>query len=72
VAIIAVVATGYVSLILAGCGYTVVAGAATAQHLRVINDGHRHERDCRMTVFADVCRAHVSRTLADCIGAVVT
>lgn len=72
VAIVAVVTTGYVSLVLACCGDAVVAGTAAAQHLRVINDGHWHERDCRMTIFTDVRRANMSRAFADCIGAVVT
>ena len=70
-AIIAVIATGYVSLVLTRCRDTVVTGPAAAQHLRVINDGHRYECDRRMTIFADVRRAHVGRTLANCIGAVV-
>ena len=71
-AIVAVVATGYVSLVLAGCGDAIVAGAAAPQHLRVVNDCHWHERDGRMAIFTDVRSPYMGRTLADRIRAVMT
>jgi len=72
VAIVAIVATGNMSLVLAGRRKAIMTGTATTHYLRVIDDSHRHERNRRVTVFTDLGRANVSRTFADCICAVVT
>jgi len=71
VAIVTIVAAGDVPLVFSGCCEAIMAGAATAQHLRVINDCHWHERNGRMTVFADVGRANVRCTFPDCIDVVM-
>ena len=71
-AVIAVVAAGYVGRVFAGCRAAIVTGAASAYDLGMVDGvgGHPHIR--RMTVFADVARLHMCcRILARGVGTVV-
>ena len=71
VAVVAVVATGDVRRVFAGCGDAVVAAAARADDLRVI-DGERRQPPGRgVAVFAEVRRLNVFRVLARCVETVV-
>ena len=54
VAIVAVVAAGQMCRVFAGCSYAVMAGAATAQHLSMINAIGWRKRNRVMAVLADI------------------
>jgi len=71
VTVITIVAAGNVSRVFAGRCDAVMAGAAGAQHLCVVDRDRRLERDCAMAVLAYVCRLHMSRALARGVGAIV-
>jgi len=71
-AVIAVIAAGYVGRVFTGCRDPIVTGAASTDNLRMVDgvSGHPHIR--RMTVFTDVTRLHMCRRiLARGVGAVM-
>jgi len=69
--IVAVVAAVDMTLVLAGGDNAVVAGAAGANHLCVVDRVHRHPDVRRMTIFADIAGLDVRLILASRIGTVV-
>lgn len=69
--VVAGVAAGNVTLILAGRYDAVVTRAAAPEYLGVVNGSHGHECRRCMAVLADVGRTYVCRTLARCVSAVV-
>lgn len=69
--VLAGVAAENVTSVFSGGNNAVVARAAAAEHLRVIDAGHRRERDDRMAVLTDVCRQCMRRRLADRCDVVV-
>ena len=60
-----------VGRILAGGNYAVVAGAARAQDLRMVDNRHRRKRACAVAILADVGRLYMRRVLAGRFGTVV-
>jgi len=65
VTIVTGIATGDMCRVFSGGGDSVVAGAATAEHLGVINGYNRYKRDRRVAVFTDICRTNVGWALVD-------
>jgi len=59
------------SRVLAGRGQAVMAAAATAQHLCMINAIGWRKRDRVMTVLTDIGRLNMRRILAGRVGTVV-
>lgn len=72
VAVVAVASAGDVVCALAGCRDAVVAGAAGAENLRVIDCGYGHKCHGTVTVFANIACLYVRRALARRGCAVVT
>lgn len=70
-AVIAVVAARDVRRMLASGCYAVMAGAASPDHLGVIDDKHRLPNVRGVAVFADVCCQCVRRTLTRCVRTVM-
>ncbi len=71
VTVIAIVAACDMTLVFAAGGNTVVAGAAGAKDLGVVDNHDGHENVGRMAVFADICRLRVGYAFPCCITAVV-
>ncbi len=71
VAVITGIATRNVSRVFAGCRNTVVARAADAHNLRMVDRKHGRKHVGRMAVFADVAGLDMSRPLAGGLGAVM-
>ena len=71
VAIVTIVAAGYMICILAGCRRAVVTRSAAADHLRVVDSHHRRKACRAVTIFANITGLYVCRTLADATGSVV-
>jgi hypothetical protein len=65
VAVVAIIAARDVVLIFAGCRHAIMAGAAGAQHLRMVNRVGRHKRIGIVTVFAHIRCTDMRPTLAD-------
>jgi len=59
VAVVAVIATCYVSRVFASGGNAVMAGAACSQNLCVVDRNNGHEYNCAVAVFTDVRRQRV-------------
>ncbi len=72
VAVITIIATCNMGYMFAGRGNSVMAGTAHAQHLCVVNCGHRLKRYCAVAVFADIGRLYVCRAPARSISTIVT
>ena len=71
-AVIAVIAAGYMGRVFAGCRAAIVTGAASTDNLRMVDGVSRHPHIRRMAVFADVARLHMCcRILARGVGTVV-
>lgn len=64
-AIIAIIAARDMRWVFAGCGGAVVAGPASAQNMRVINDYYGLKCARVMAVFAHTCRLNMCRAFAD-------
>ncbi len=64
VAVLAIVSARYVSGVLAECGNAVVAAAARADYLKMIDLPDGRKANYRMTVLTDVCGVDVLRRLA--------
>lgn len=58
--------------VLARCRDAIVAGAAGADDLRVINGEYRHENVRVVAIFAHIARLDMRQAFADCFCAVVT
>ena len=71
-AIVAVVATVNVCGMLTGCRGAIVARAACANNLSMINGIGWRPDIRRMTVFANEGGLYMRKSLAGCVGAVVT
>ncbi len=71
-AVIAVIATGYVVYALAGCRNAIVTGSTGAEHLGVVNRRCRFEGRRAVAVLADAGRLHMRRALAGRRAAVMT
>lgn len=71
-AIVTIIATRNMGRVLAGCDNTIVARAASAQNLCVIDGDNRLKRNRIVTVFANIGGLHVNGTLAGGSRAVVT
>lgn len=70
-AVVAVVAAVDVILIFPGCLHAVMARAAGAQDLRVVNGKYGGKHIGRMAVFTNVARLNVRRSLARRVSTVV-
>ena len=69
--VVAGVAAGKVSWVLAGRRDAVVTGATGAQYLGVIDSDYRRPQVRGVAVLADIRRLNVRQTFADCIRAVM-
>ena len=72
VTVIAGIAAGDMCWMLADRSDAIVAGAAGAYYLGVIDRQHGRKQIRRVAIFADIGRLNVGGVLADCIRAVVT
>lgn len=70
-AVVAVVTAADVGGVFADCRNAIMAGAAGAHYVRVVNCNHRLKRDRAVTIFADTRRLYVQRTLTGRCGAVM-
>lgn len=70
-AVVAVIATGNMTGVLAGRDSTVVTGRTDTDHLRMVNPVGRGKDDVVMTVLTHVGRQNMCRVLADGLGAVM-
>lgn len=70
-AIVAIIATGNMRCVFTGRRNTIMAGAAGAQYLRVVDCCGRRKGYCAVAVLTDVCCLYVCRTLARGTGAIV-
>lgn len=71
VAVIAVIAAGYMRRVFAGRNYAVVTGAAGANDLGMVDGVNRYPDVRRMAVLANIGRLDMRQVLARSIGAVV-
>ena len=71
VAVIAVIAAGYVRRVFAGRYYAVVTGAAGANDLGMVDGVNRYPDVRRMTVLANIGRLDMRQVLARSVGAIV-
>jgi len=71
-AVIAVVTAGNMRRMFASRSNAVMAGAATAKHLGMIDHHHGRKHTCVVTIFTDVGRLRVGWVLANCVRAVMT
>lgn len=69
--VVAVVTTGDVIDVFARCSNAVMAAAAIAQYLRMINCDHRFPDRGGVAVLADICCQGMQRTFAGCISPVM-
>ncbi len=70
--VVAGVATRNVRRVLAGGNDAVMAGAAIADYLGVIDGKHRGENSCVVAVLTDIRCLNVGRVFTGCVRAVVT
>ena len=71
-AVVAVVATGDVGRMFAGCSYAVMAAVAGTDDLDMVDRGDRGPGVDAMTILADIGCLHVRLPLAGCIAAIMT
>jgi len=69
--VIAGIATGDMREILAGGSNAIVTGAATTDHLGVIDRIDRHPDVGVMAVFANIARLNMCEVLTGCVRAIV-
>jgi len=72
VTVVAIVAAGKVRWMLADCNNTIMARAAGANDLCVVDRDGRLKGHCTVAVFADICRLHVNRASTRGGHAIVT
>ena len=60
-AVIAIIAAADMGGVFTACNNTIMAGAAGANDLRVIDSDGRLKTYCAVAVFADICGLHVNR-----------
>jgi len=70
-AVVAVIATVQVSRVFAGCRDAIMAGAAGANDLRVVNSKHRRPDVRVVAVLAHIACSNVARGLAGCLHTVM-
>jgi hypothetical protein len=70
-AVVAIIATGYVRGMLAGCNDAIMTRAAAAENLCMVDGDRRYPDGRTVTILAHVCGKNVRRVLAGCVRTIV-